>query len=114
MTQPPQGPPWGSYPPPGSQPPKGRGWEIFGGVIVGGIASILVPLIVLAIASGAGSSFGGAELVLGLVIVPLIGAGLLFGKATRPWGVGILIGWAIAVIVVGGTCVALIATLGNA
>ena len=118
MTQPPPGPPggppWGSYPPQGPQGPKGRGWEMFGGVVVGGITAVLVPLMVLAIAAGAGSEFGPVEVILGLVLVPLVGVGLLFGKGSRPWGVGILIGWAIAVIVVGGACVALIASLGNA
>lgn len=116
MTQPPPGPPgppWGGYPPTGSPPPKrGRGWEIFGGVVVGGISAILVPLILIAIAAGSSSS-GAVEVIVGLVLVPLIGIGLLFGKAPRPWGIGILIGWAIAVIVVGGACVAIIASLGN-
>lgn len=116
MTQPPTGPPnepppWGHYPQPNPQPKRGRGWEIFGGVVVGGISAILLPLIVLAIAAGAGSNFGPVEVILGLALVPLIGIGLLFGKGTRPWGVGILIGWAIAVIVVGGSCVAIIASL---
>jgi hypothetical protein len=118
MTQPPTGPPhdpppWGHYPQPNPEPRRGRGWEIFGGVVVGGIAAVLVPLIVVAIASGAGSGFGGAELVLALVVVPLIGIGLMVNKASRPWGLGILIGWAIAVIVIGGSCVAIIASLGN-
>jgi hypothetical protein len=73
----------------------------------------LVPLIVIAIASSAGSQFGGFEVILGLVLTPLIGIGLMFNKAVRPWGLGILIGWAIAVIVVGGACVAIIAGLSN-
>ena len=116
MTQPPTGPPvepppWGHYPQPMPRPEKGRGWEIFGGVVVGGISAILLPLIVLGIASGTGAGFGGVEVLLGLVLVPLVGIGLMFGKASRPWGLGILIGWAIAVIVVGGACVAIIASL---
>ena len=118
MTQPPTGPPedpppWGHYPQPLPRPERGRGWEIVGGVVVGGIAAILVPLIVLAVASSSSGS-GVAEVIVGLVLVPIIGIGLLFSKASRPWGVGILIGWAIAVIVVGGACVAIIASLGNA
>ena len=118
MTQPPIGPPhepppWGHHPQPNPQPGRGRGWEIFGGVVVGGITAILVPLIVLAISSGAGSGFGGVELVLGHVLVPLIGIGLMFSMASRPWGLGILIGWAIAVIVIGGSCVAIIASLNS-
>lgn len=112
MTQPPTGPPpWGHYPPPGSQPPRGRGWEIFGGVVVGGIAAILVPLLGLAIASGFDNGFVG--FFASLVLVPIVGIGLLFSRASRPWGLGILIGWAVALIVVGGSCVAIIASLNG-
>ena len=116
MTQsppgPPEGPPpWGHYPQPNPQPKRGRGWEIFGGVVVGGFAAILVPLVVIAIVADSGSEFGAVEVVLGLALVPILGIGLLFAKASRPWGTGILIGWAVAVIVIGGSCVALLASL---
>ena len=110
MTQPPQGPPgppWGGYPPPGPQPRRGRGWEIFGGVVVGGIATIVLPLMSLAVVEQAG--FG--AIIVALLLVPILGVGLLFSDSSRPWGVGILIGWAVALIVVGGSCVALLASL---
>jgi len=115
MTQPPTGPPqgpppWGHYPPPPGPPPKrGRGWEIVGGVVVGGILSIVLPLMSLAIADRAG--FGG--FIVALLLVPAIGLGLLFSDSSRPWGLGILIGWAVALIVVGGSCVAIIASLNG-
>jgi hypothetical protein len=117
MTQPPTGPPqgpppWGHYPPPPGPPPgSGRGMKIFGGVMIGGAAAILLPLMILAIASGMG--IGIAEVIVSLLIVPIIGIGLLFGEPTRPWGLGILIGWAVALIVVGGSCVAIIASLNG-
>lgn len=116
MTQPPTGPPqgpppWGHYPPPGSQPPRGRGWEIFAGVVIGGVAAVVVPILVLAAASGFGIGF--AEIIVSIVLVPIVGVGLLFGTGSRPWGIGILIGWAIALIVIGGSCVAILASLGN-
>ena len=65
MTQPPTGPPQeppprGHYPQPSGPPPKrGRGWEIFGGVVVGGILAVVFPLLSLAIADRAG--FGGSH-----------------------------------------------------
>ena len=114
MTQPPsgppQGPPWGHGPTPGAQPPKrGRGWETFGGVVVGGIITILLPLMSLAIADQTGVG----ALIVAVLLVPALGLALLFGSSTRPWGTGILIGWAITLIVVGGSCVAIIASLNG-
>jgi hypothetical protein len=106
-TGPPQGPPWGHHPPPGSQPNRGRGWEIFGGVVVGGIATVILPLMSLAVADQAGLG----AIIVALLLVPALGLGLLFSKSARPWGLGLLIGWAAALIVVGGSCVAIIASL---
>ena len=111
---PPEGPPWGHYPPPGSQPKRGRRAEIFGGVVIGGILAVIVPVVGLAIAAGSGSDSGSgavAVLIVAILLVPVVGLGLLFSESSRPWGVGILIGWAIALIVIGGSCVALIASL---
>lgn len=51
--------------------------------------------------------------VTGLALPWVIGFGLLFKKATRPWGVGILIGVAVTEIVCGGLCVAIIQGLNN-
>ena len=114
MTQPPSGPPggppWGGYPQPGPQPRRGRGWEIFGGVVVGGIATIVLPLMSLAVVEQVG--FG--AIIVALLLVPVLGVGLLLSDSSRPWGVGILIGWVVALIVVGGSCVAIIASLSNA
>jgi hypothetical protein len=109
MTQPPSGPPpWGHYPPPpGGQPKRGRGWEIFGGVVVGGIATVVLPLMSLAVVDQTG--FG--AIIVALLLVPILGLGLLFSASSRPWGLGILIGWAVALIVVGGSCVAILASL---
>lgn len=117
MTQPPTGPPqdpppWGYYPSPEPQPqPKrSRGWEIFAGVVVGGIATVVLPLMSLVVVEQVGLG----AIIVALLLVPVLGLGLLFSPSPRPWGIGILIGWAIALIVVGGSCVAIIASLSHA
>ena len=50
-----------------------------------------------------------APLVVGLLI-PLV---LLLNESTRWWGVGILIGYFLTLIVLGGACVALIASFSG-
>lgn len=113
MTQPPpgppQGPPWGHYPPPGSQPPKGRGLHVFSGVMIGGFATFVLPFMALGLADAMGVGLG--ALLVALVIVPITAVALMFNDATRPWGVGLLIGWAIVLIVAGGACVAILSSL---
>ncbi len=44
-----------------------------------------------------------------MTLIPtLLGVPLLFGKSTRPWGVGLMIGLAIGSFVLGGACVSII------
>jgi len=113
MTQPPQEPPpWGHYPPPPGPPPQsGHGMKIFGGIMIGGFATFFLPLLSLGIIDSTGIGFG--AIFVALLLVPVIGIGLLFGEPTRRWGIGLLIGWAIVLIVVGGSCVAIIASLNG-
>jgi hypothetical protein len=75
--------------------------------VVGGIITVILPLMSLALVDQTG--FG--AFIVALLLVPVVGLGLLFSDSTRPWGIGILIGWATALIVVGGSCVALLASL---
>jgi hypothetical protein len=79
--------------------------------MIGGFAAFFLPLISLSVADSGGLGFN--VLIGALVVVPITGFGLLFGKATRPWGIGLLIGWATAVIIVGGACVAIISSLSH-
>ncbi|AWB91938.1 hypothetical protein [Aeromicrobium chenweiae] len=114
MTQPPTGPPqgpppWGYYPaPPPSPEPSNNGLHVFGGAVLGVIATFGLPALTLVANSAGGfvSSF-----LLALLIVPAIGTGMLFSTRTRGWGIGVLIGWALGLVIAGGTCVALLSSL---
>jgi hypothetical protein len=85
--------------------------KIFGGLLVGGFATFVLPLLSLGIIDATGIGFG--TIIVALLLVPIVGVGLMFGGPTRPWGIGLLIGWAIVLIVVGGSCVAIIASLNG-
>jgi hypothetical protein len=113
MTYPPGGPPqtpppWGNYPAPAPQPqPSGTGWKIFCGAVIGLLATVVLPFASLSLAQWAG--FG--VILMPLVLVPVVGGGLLLSPTTRPWGTGMLIGWAVALVVAAGACVALLSGL---
>jgi hypothetical protein len=84
--------------------------EILVGAVLGGVDAVACGLVGLTLLA---NSDNGAWFFLPLVIGLLIPIALMFSPATRWWGVGILIGYSLAVIVLGGACVALIATLGG-
>ena len=113
MSQPP-GPPPG--PPPGYGPPgpppatPGRTLPLVVGALLGGVDIVVTTLLGLGV-GGSVDSFSLAFVgpVVGLAI-PVV---LLFNPATRWWGVGMLIGYFLTLIVLGGACVALIASVGG-
>ena len=102
----PPGPPGAQLPPP--QP--GHWLEILLGAVIGGVDAVASGIVGLFFA---GNIDNGAWFFLPLAIGLLIPVVLMLSPATRWWGVGILIGFFLTVIVLGGACVALIATLGG-
>jgi hypothetical protein len=100
MTYPPYGPPH-------VPPPPNNGWKIFGGVLIGVVSTVVLPFASIGLARWAG--FG--IILLPLALVPVIGGTLLVSPASRPWGTGMLIGWAVALVVAAGACVALLNSL---
>jgi hypothetical protein len=111
-----------TYPPPPPLPPGGRppvqqkqriNWvgyilgAIFGPPVVGGIGTGLTALLGAAFGDGA-RSIGGV-LTLGLLVgVPIA---LCVPDRTRPWGVGMFIGFALWLVIAAGACVVLLAVL---
>jgi hypothetical protein len=111
MSQPPQGPPppWGYYPPPPPQPPSpSNAWQIVCGAVIGLFGTVVAPFAGLGLAD----SLGFGVFVLSFLLVPCVGIALLISAPTRPWGIGLIIGWAIALVLAGGACVALLSSLG--
>jgi hypothetical protein len=110
MTMPPGGPqqpppPWGNYPaPPPQPPPPNDGWKIFCGAVIGVVATIAVPFLALSVDPSAGVSL----FLLSFIIVPTTSVGLIIAPVTRAWGIGLLIGWAVSLIIGAGACVALL------
>jgi uncharacterized membrane protein HdeD (DUF308 family) len=110
MTQPP-GPPPG-YGPPGhpAGPSPSRTLPLLLGSLLGGVDVVVTTLLGVAVGGGANtpwlSSLGPA---IGL-LVPIV---LLFSPATRWWGVGMLLGYFVTLIVLAGACVALLSSLGG-
>jgi hypothetical protein len=113
MTQPPGGPPqapppWGHYPAPPPQPqPPSDGWKIVCGAVIGFAATVLAPFAALGLAD----SLGFGIFLLSFVLVPGTGIALLASATTRKWGLGLIIGWAITLVVGAGACVALLSGL---
>ena len=111
MSQPP-GPPPG--PPPGYGPPgpppasSGRTLPLVVGGLLGGVDVVVTTLFGLGVGSSVDSfSLAFVGPVVGLAI-PVV---LLFNPATRRWGVGMLIGYFLTLIVLGGACAAILYTL---
>lgn len=118
---PPQGPPPQGPPPQGPPPPHGPpnpygqyppapglpSWaKTLFGFLIGLPVSIFAPILAFLLVNLPGP----VELKVALVTIvpPLLGIPLLFGKSTRPWGVGLMLGLAIGSFVLGGACVAII------
>lgn len=84
---------------------------LLGGLLIGPSTAILFPLIGLSIGSSisdAASDYDGTPIAVGIIaglVLPLLfPVPFLFGRATRPWGVGMLIGAALTMITLGGLC----------
>ena len=95
--------------PPGPPPPrKGHALEVLLGAVIGGVA---LPVLTVAGAGPLVATLGPGALVLGPGLLLAVGIGLMIAKETRPWGLGILIGGFLVLIVLGGACVALLTGL---
>ncbi len=110
--QPPPPPPGQYGPLPGHGPPPkpGHATELIVGSVLGGglvLVSGFVGLMLLNLTENGAIFFVGPLLGLGLPIV------LAARPATKWWGIGLLIGFFLTLIVLGGACVALITTLGG-
>ena len=91
-------------------PRKGHTLELLVGAVLGGVDVVVTGVLgVVVSANIANGAWGFAPLVVGL-LVPVV---LLFDDTTRWWGVGILIGYFLALIVLGGACVAIIASFSG-
>ncbi len=117
MTQPPHpplGPPLGP-PPPGPATP-GRTAPLLIGAVLGGADAVVTGVLGLGLGLGALGP-GNGSTWLG-VLVPVLGlllpVGMLFGAGTRWWGVGMLIGYFAALVVLGGVCAVVLAGLTSA
>lgn len=87
-----------------------------GPLLIGPAVAVLCPIAVLfvfgAVVNDSGDGFAFA-LIAGIALPFLLPVPLLFKAETRPWGVGILIGVALTVIVLGGLCAGFIYLLSN-
>jgi hypothetical protein len=109
-----------SYLPPGAQPPRRFPiGAVVGGVVMGVVGTVLVPVVLGGLASVAGPVavvFG----LLGIValLLPLILGIVLAASAGPPgrrgFGLGLVIGWGLLLVLAGGLCIALIAGVGSA
>ena len=103
----------GYGPPPGPAGPphkKGHTLELLVGAILGGVDAVVTGLLGVVVAGNiANGTWGFAPPVVGL-LVPVV---LLFNESTRWWGVGVLIGYFLTLIVLGGACVALISAFSG-
>ena len=105
MSQPPV-PPAAPFVP----PEKGHALELVLGAVIGGVDTVITGVLGLVMSANfANGAWGFLPLVVGLLI-PLV---LLLNESTRWWGVGILIGFFLTLIVLGGACVALISTFSG-
>jgi len=102
--QPPYPPPPGPY---GAPPPRGDRWKIWMGIALA-IPALMATAAVVALA-GAIDNSGALSGVVGIacLVAPIV---LLFFPATRKIALGVIIGYAVIVILLGGACVALLAS----
>lgn len=106
-TGPPEDPPGGSPGPPEPQR-KGRTGPILLGALVAVVATVLGPMSALVFGDALGAL--GLGLLSPLAIL-VLGVVLLFFPGTRPWGVGLLIGFFAMLIIGAGACVLLLMSL---
>lgn len=109
--QPPGGgqPPYPAHPtaPYGGPPPRGDRWKIWVGVALA-IPALMATAMLVGVA-GAIDNSGALSGIVGIacLVAPIV---LLFFPATRKIALGLLIGYAVIVIVLGGACVALLSS----
>lgn len=87
-----------------------------GPLLIGPAVAVVCPIAALGIYGAATNDSGdgfGIALVAGIIVPFLLPIPLLFGRSTRPWGVGILIGVALTIIVLGGICAGFIYLLSQ-
>lgn len=84
---------------------------LLGGLLIGPMLAVGFPFLGLAIGSSisdASTDYDDTPLAVGIIaglVLPLVvPIPFLFGRATRPWGVGMLIGAALTMIILGGLC----------
>ncbi len=115
--------PPGSFPPPPQRPPdttnKLLGY-LLGGLLIGPILAVVCPLLGLAIGSSfstQANDYDGTPVAIGIIggiLLPLlVPVPFLTSARTRPWGVGMLAGAAITMIVFGGLCAGFIYLLSQ-
>jgi hypothetical protein len=125
LSQPPYPPP-PPFPPSPQQPPGGApdrsgrllGY-LLGGLLIGPLLAIMCPIV--GVTAGGSATPDGSDtnvplavgLIGGLALPLLIPVPLLFSAKTRPWGVGILAGAALTMIVLGGVCAGFIYLLSS-
>lgn len=122
MTQPPpQGPP-PQGPPPNHGPPSTYqqkqpapglpSWaKTLFGFLIGLPVSVFAPILTFLLVD---VEIPVALKVFLVTVIPtLLAIPLLFGKRTRPWGVGLMLGLAIGSFVLGGACVSIIDSSGG-
>jgi hypothetical protein len=115
--------PPGSLPPPPQRPPdttnKLLGY-LLGGLLIGPALAVVCPLVGLGIGSSfstQANDYDGTPVAIGVVggiLVPLlVPIPFLTSRRTRPWGVGMLAGAALTMIVFGGLCAGFIYLLSQ-
>jgi len=103
-------PPGGHPPPPQPLPKKSHVLELVVGSVLGAVDLAVSGVVGVSLVAVSNS---GALFLLGPLLGLLLPVALMFSDKTRWWGVGILIGFFVSLIVLGGACVALIASLGG-
>ena len=98
-----------SYQPPPPPPERGHTTALVAGAVLGAVLLVVSALLGLALMSSTNGAVFFVGPVLGLAL-PLV---LMTRPATRWWGVGLLIGFFLALIVLGGACVALLSSVSG-
>ncbi len=104
-----------SQPPPPPRPPQrtpqrpGRAVPLVVGALLGAFDLVISTVTALGVGGQLGSGVAWVPPAIGL-LVPVV---LLFPVATRWWGVGLLMGYFLTLIVLGGACVALLSSVGG-
>ncbi|MEZ0577154.1 hypothetical protein [Nocardioides sp. MH1] len=93
---------------------------LLGGLVIGPILAVGCPFLGVVVGGSASTQSNDYSdtpiaigIIAGLLLPLLIPVPLLFRPATRPWGVGILIGAALTMIVLGGICAGFIYLLSQ-